>query len=154
MAYSQTGQPMAAMCISLGDYDNDGLLDLYISDFQGSSDHLWRNDGNGFFSEVSDSAGITVPTKTVLSFGGGFIDYDNDGWLDIFIANGHVYPEIEQASPVRLARRTDQQEAAEHQDECGDVDRYFEARAADQRISRQGDWGGKHKANDVGNDEQ
>jgi len=99
MAYSQTGQPMAAMCISLGDYDNDGLLDLYISDFQGSSDHLWRNDGNGFFSEVSDSAGITVPTKTVLSFGGGFFDYDNDGWLDIFVANGHVYPEVEQSFP-------------------------------------------------------
>src|SRR2546430_1082371 len=99
MAYSQTGQPMAAMCISLGDYDNDGLLDLYISDFQRSSDHLWRNDGNGFFSEVSDSAGITVPTKTVLSFGGGFVDYDNDGGLDIFIANGHVYPEVEQSFP-------------------------------------------------------
>jgi len=99
MAYSQTGQPMAAMCISLGDYDNDGLLDLYISDFQGSSDHVWHNDGNGFFSETSDSAGITLPTKTVLSFGGGFVDYDNDGWLDIFIANGHVYPEIEQGFP-------------------------------------------------------
>ena len=99
MAYSQSGQPLAAMCISLGDYNNDGLLDLYISDFQGSSDHVWRNDGSGFFSEASDSAGITIPTKTVLSFGGGFFDYDNDGWLDIFIANGHVYPEIEQSFP-------------------------------------------------------
>jgi len=48
---------------------------------------------------VSDQAGITVPTHDVLSFGGGFFDYDNDGWLDIFIANGHVYPEVEQASP-------------------------------------------------------
>ncbi len=99
MAYSQLGQPMAAMCISLGDYDNDGLLDLYISDFQANSDHVWRNEGKGFFSEVSDAAGITIPTRNVLSFGGGFFDYDNDGWLDIFIANGHVYPEIEQASP-------------------------------------------------------
>ena len=99
MAYSQLGQPMAAMCISLGDYDNDGLLDLYISDFQGNSDHLWRNEGKGFFGEVSDAAGITIPTRGVLSFGGGFFDYDNDGWLDIFIANGHVYPEVERASP-------------------------------------------------------
>ena len=99
MAFSSSGSLMAAMCISLGDYDNDGWLDLYISDFQGSSDHLWHNDGKGNFDEVSDEAGITGPTHNVLSFGGGFIDYDNDGWLDLFIANGHVYPEIEQASP-------------------------------------------------------
>jgi len=90
---------MAAMCISLGDYDNDGWLDLYISDFQRSSDHLWHNDGKEFFDEVSDQAGITRPTRDVLSFGGGFFDYDNDGWLDLFIANGHVYPEVEQATP-------------------------------------------------------
>ena len=99
MAFSASGSLMAAMCISLGDYDNDGALDLYISDFQGSSDHLWHNDGKGNFDEVSDEAGITGPTHNVLSFGGGFIDYDNDGLLDLFIANGHVYPEIEQASP-------------------------------------------------------
>jgi hypothetical protein len=99
MAFSASGSLMAAMCISLGDYDNDGWLDLYVSDFQGSSDHLWHNDGKGNFDEVSDEAGITGATHNVLSFGGGFIDYDNDGWLDLFIANGHVYPEIEQASP-------------------------------------------------------
>ncbi len=57
----------------------------------------WRH-GKGSFVEVSDQAGITVPTHDVLSFGGGFFDYDNDGWLDLFIANGHVYPEIEQGS--------------------------------------------------------
>ncbi len=99
MAYTASGGTMAAMCISLGDYDNDGLLDLYISDFQESSDHLWHNAGRGFLDEVSDVAGITQPTHDVLSFGGGFVDYDNDGWLDLFIANGHVYPEVEQASP-------------------------------------------------------
>src|ERR1700730_2776164 len=89
---------MAAMCISLGDYDNDGHLDLFISDFQDNSDHIWRNDGRGFFEEVSDAVGITEPTRHVLSFGGGFFDYDNDGWLDLFIANGHVYPEVEQSA--------------------------------------------------------
>jgi enediyne biosynthesis protein E4 len=99
IAFTTRGQAMAAMCISLGDYDNDGWLDLYISDFQKSSDHLWHNTGKGYFDEVSDEAGITVPTRDVLSFGGGFVDYDNDGWLDLFIANGHVYPEIEQVSP-------------------------------------------------------
>ena len=99
MAVTSRGTVMAAMCISLGDYDNDGHLDLYISDFQRSSDHIWHNDGKGFFDEVSDEVGITRPTRDVLSFGGGFFDYDNDGELDIFIANGHVYPEVEQATP-------------------------------------------------------
>jgi enediyne biosynthesis protein E4 len=99
MAFTGQGTAMAAMCISLGDYNNDGWLDLYISDFQGSSDHLWKNDGKGFFDEVSDHAGISMPTRAVLSFGGGFFDYDNDGWLDLFIANGHVYPEVEQVTP-------------------------------------------------------
>jgi hypothetical protein len=99
MAYTQNGSSMAAMCMSLGDYDNDGNLDLYISDFQLASDHVWHNDGKGFFVEVSDQAGITIPTRNVLSFGGGFFDYDNDGLRDIFIANGHVYEEVEQVSP-------------------------------------------------------
>ena len=99
MAYNAHGGTMAAMCISLGDFNNDGWLDLYISDFQRSSDHIWQNDGHGFFDEVSDQTGITRATHDVLSFGGGFFDFDNDGWLDIFIANGHVYPEVEQATP-------------------------------------------------------
>ena len=99
MALTSRGLAMAAMCISLGDYDNDGWLDLYISDFQKSSDHLWHNDGKGFFDEVSDEAGITGATRDVLSFGGGFVDFDNDGWLDLFIANGHVYPEVEEVTP-------------------------------------------------------
>jgi len=87
------------MCTSLGDYDNDGKFDLYMSDFQLASDHLWHNDGKGFFQEVSESAGIREPTRNVLSFGGGFFDYDNDGWLDLFIANGHVYEEVEKTTP-------------------------------------------------------
>jgi enediyne biosynthesis protein E4 len=100
MAYNLDGKEMAAMCISLGDYDNDGWLDLYISDFQAVGDHLWRNDHRGHMHEVTGQAGIFLPTLNVLSFGGGFLDYDNDGWLDLFIANGHVYPEVE-SFPVR-----------------------------------------------------
>jgi enediyne biosynthesis protein E4 len=99
VAFTATGSTMAAMCISLGDYDNDGNLDLYVSDFQLASDHVWHNDGKGFFDEISDQAGITLPTHNVLSFGGGFFDYDNDGWLDLFIANGHVYEEVGSVSP-------------------------------------------------------
>ena len=99
MALTGNGGTMAAMCISLGDYDNNGTLDLYISDFQLASDHIWRNDGKGFFEEVSDEVGITAATRHVLSFGGGFFDMDNDGWLDLFIANGHVYEGVEKVFP-------------------------------------------------------
>lgn len=99
IARSANGNTMAAMCISLGDYDNDGLLDLYISDWQGSGDHLWHNDGDGFLEEVTDRAGLSAPTARFLSFGGGFFDYDNDGRLDLFIANGHVYQGVERTSP-------------------------------------------------------
>lgn len=90
---------MAGMCISFGDYDNDGQLDLFISDFQAAPNRIFRNDGKGNFDEVSDIVGIAEPTRNVLSFGGGFFDYDNDGWLDLFIANGHVYPEVDRALP-------------------------------------------------------
>ena len=99
MGLAGPGYAMAAMCIALGDYDNDGALDLFITDFQGNSDHLWHNDGKGSFDEVSDRAGISAPTRGLLGFGCGFFDYDNDGWLDLFAANGHVYPEVEQVSP-------------------------------------------------------
>ena len=98
MAFTEEGNAMAGMCVSLGDYDNDGNLDLFITDFQMMSDHLWHNNGRGYFDEVGDRAGITGPTRQVLSFGGGFFDYDNDGWLDLFIANGSVYPEIEKVT--------------------------------------------------------
>jgi enediyne biosynthesis protein E4 len=88
IALTANGNPMAAMCMSLGDYDNDGFLDLYVSDFQGAGDHIWHNDREGFLEEISDRAGLTTATQGVLSFGGGFFDYDNDGQLDLFIANG------------------------------------------------------------------
>ena len=95
IALMADGAAMAAMCISFGDYDNDGQMDLYVSDFQDVSDHVWRNLGNGFFEEVTDRLAIAAPTRKVLSFGGGFFDYDNDGWVDLFIANGHVYEGVE-----------------------------------------------------------
>ncbi|MGI9072393.1 MAG: CRTAC1 family protein [Bryobacteraceae bacterium] len=99
IALTANGNPMAAMCMSLGDYDNDGFLDLYVSDFQGAGDHIWHNDREGFLEEVSDRAGLTTATQGVLSFGGGFFDYDNDGRLDLFIANGHVYQGVEKTAP-------------------------------------------------------
>ena len=99
MALTPNGLEMAAMCISLADFDNDGGLDLYISDFQGVPNRVWHNEGKGIFEDVTDSVGIADATRRVLSFGGGFFDFDNDGWQDLFIANGHVYPEVERVTP-------------------------------------------------------
>ena len=106
IALTANGNPMAAMCMSLGDYDNDGFLDLYVSDFQGAGDHIWHNDREGFLEEVSDRAGLTTATQGVLSFGGGFFDYDNDGRLDLFIANGHVYQGVEKTAPNVIKSRS------------------------------------------------
>jgi hypothetical protein len=95
---NEDGRPMAAMCLSIGDYDNDGLLDVYVSDFQDIPHHLWHNLGDGMFEEVSRKAGIATITARFLSFGGGFTDFDNDGWVDLFIANGHVYQGVENST--------------------------------------------------------
>jgi enediyne biosynthesis protein E4 len=107
MALTADGNAMAGMCVALGDYGNDGHLALFITDFEPLSDHLWRNDGKGHFDEVSDAAGITAPTRNVLSFGCGFFDYDNDGWLDLFVANGHISAEIAKVSPQMTYRQLD-----------------------------------------------
>ena len=98
MGLNEDGGGMAAMCLSLGDYDNDGLLDLYVSDFQTKGDHIFHNLGGGVFDEVTRKAGIGEITPKFLSFGGGFLDFDNDGWLDLFIADGHVYQGVEQST--------------------------------------------------------
>src|SRR5581483_11577292 len=98
IAFAQDGATMAAMGIDLGDYRNEGKPGFFVADFSKRPDHLWRNLGNGFFQEVSTPAKIADPTFPTLGFGAGFFDYDNDGWLDIFVANGHVYPEVEQGT--------------------------------------------------------
>ncbi|MBV9266180.1 MAG: CRTAC1 family protein [Acidobacteriaceae bacterium] len=97
VATNEDGGTMAAMCLSLGDYNNDGFLDLYVSDFQDQGDHIWLNTGHGRFEEVTRRVGIAPISTQYLGFGGGFFDYDNDGWLDLFVANGHVYQGIETA---------------------------------------------------------
>ena len=102
VAVSAEMSTMAAMGVDFGDYRNDGRLALFVADFQEKPNHLFENDGAGLFTEVSDAAGIGQPSVDFLKFGGGFVDYDNDGWLDLFWANGHVYPEIDKLNgPTR-----------------------------------------------------
>ena len=95
-AVNGDGREMASMGIAVGDYLNDGRLDLLNSNFSDDYKVLYRNDGDLNFSDVSYQAGIASATIPFLSWGVGFLDYDNDGWKDIFIANGHIYPQADQ----------------------------------------------------------
>lgn len=93
-AYSADGKPQSGMGTSVADYDNDGWLDIVKMSFSEDTATLYRNIGGGNFDDVTFPAGLGADTRQ-LRWGCGFFDLDNDGWQDIFVANGHIYPEIE-----------------------------------------------------------
>ena len=93
VAYSADGKPQAGMGVSAADYDCDGWFDIVKANFAGDTHSLYHNLGNMFFDDQTFQAGLGTNTR-FLSWGIGFIDYDNDGWADIFVCNGHVYPEV------------------------------------------------------------
>jgi enediyne biosynthesis protein E4 len=95
-ALSEEGRAQASMGIALGDYNRDGKLDLFVTTFSDDNKTLYRNDGEAAFTDVSFRAGLGIPTIPFLSWGTGFLDFDNDGLLDLFLANGHVYPIADQ----------------------------------------------------------
>ena len=93
-AYSIDGKPQAGMGVSAGDYDRDGWFDIVKTNFAGDTTTVYRNIGKATFDDVTFPAGLGMNTRW-LGWGVGFVDFDNDGWLDIFQVNGHVYPEVE-----------------------------------------------------------
>ena len=94
-ALNDDGREQAAMGIAVGDYNRDGRVDFYITNFSDDYNTLYRNDSDVAFSDVSSRAGIATLTIPFLGWGTGFLDYDNGGLLDIFVANGHVYPGVD-----------------------------------------------------------
>jgi enediyne biosynthesis protein E4 len=94
-ALNENGRETASMGIGIGDYQNNGLLDVYNTTFSDDYNPLYRNDGNANFTDISYQMGIAEPTIPFLGWGNAFLDYDNDGWKDIVISNGHVYPAVD-----------------------------------------------------------
>ncbi|HEV2275336.1 MAG TPA: CRTAC1 family protein [Acidobacteriaceae bacterium] len=93
-ALSEEGLEQSGMGVAVGDYDCDGWFDIFKTNFSDDASDLYRNTGNGAFSDVTFASGFGANTHYV-GWGCGFIDYDNDGWPDILQVNGHVYPEVD-----------------------------------------------------------
>jgi len=91
---SGDGQELGSMGVDLGDYLHNGRLSVFVTEFVDQSDTLYRNNGDGF-ADVSSNAQIAQPSHPYVGWGTGFFDMDNDGWLDVFVANGHVYPQVD-----------------------------------------------------------
>jgi len=98
VAYNDDGLEQASMGVDAGDFDNDGRLDLVVTNFERDTNELYRNLGGGQFRDVTMSSGIGPPSFLLLGWGVGFADFNNDGLADLFVANGHVYPEVDGAA--------------------------------------------------------
>ncbi len=111
VAYNGDGLANGSMGIDAGDYDNDGDIDLWVSNFALEANCLMQNDGDGYFEDVTFDTNLADPSFYALGFGTRFIDYDNDGWLDLLVGNGHIWDNVKQidakqsyAQPVQLFR--------------------------------------------------
>jgi hypothetical protein len=93
VAYSADGKPQAGMGVAAADYNCDGRLDIVKTNFAGDTSSLYQNQGGSFFEDTTFQAGLGRNTR-FLGWGAMFVDFDNDGWADIFLCNGHVYPEV------------------------------------------------------------
>ncbi|HEX7330596.1 MAG TPA: CRTAC1 family protein [Pyrinomonadaceae bacterium] len=92
VALNENGREQAGMGLAVGDYDNDGRVDFHITNFSDDSNTLYHNDGDNSFTDLTFQAGLGEVSIPFLGWGTSFVDYDNDGWLDLFVVNGHVYP--------------------------------------------------------------
>ncbi len=95
-AFSNDGAEQASMGIAVGDYNHTGRPSLYVNNFENENPDLYRNDGDWNFTEQSFSSGLAVAALPWVKWGTAFVDLDNDGWLDLITATGHVYPQMDQ----------------------------------------------------------
>ena len=107
-AYSADGVAQAGMGVDAADYNNDGFLDLFVTNFSYETNTLYRNNGDGTFTDVSYKARLGEESYLSLGFGTGFFDADSDGYLDIFVANGHIFPNVERTTDVLSYKQPNQ----------------------------------------------
>ena len=94
VAFNEDGREQAGMGTTVADFNGDGRLDIFKTNFSDDTPTLYRNNGDGIFSDVTFAAGLGVHTQ-YLGWGTMFLDFDNDGWPDLILVNGHVYPEVD-----------------------------------------------------------
>jgi len=94
-ALNQAGRETASMGLAVGDYQNNGMLAVFNTTFSDDYKPFYRNEGDGNFTDISDQLGIAEISVPFLSWGDAFIDYDNDGWRDLLMSDGHVYPQAD-----------------------------------------------------------
>ncbi len=94
-AVAADGGEMAGMGVAVCDYNHTGRFSIHVTNFEDQNNSLYRNDGNLSFTEVSYAAAIGTATVPYLGWGTGCVDLDNDGWPDLFVVNGHVYPQVD-----------------------------------------------------------
>ena len=99
VAYNEEGLAESAMGADLGDYDNDGRLDIIVATYQWLANTLYHNDGDGFFTDLTFAAGLGVASVPYLGMTAAFVDCDNDGFLDVFVANGHLDENVAEYDP-------------------------------------------------------
>jgi hypothetical protein len=97
VSYSESGGEQGSMGVTWGDFDLDGRLDLFVTNFENEPNALYRNLGREGFVELTLAAKIGQPSRPYVGWGTAFVDFDNDGWPDLLVANGHVYPQLELA---------------------------------------------------------
>ena len=95
VSYSESGAEQGSMGVTWGDFDLDGKLDLFITNFENEPNALYKNLGEKGFIDVTLPSRIGQPSRPYVGWGTSFVDFDNDGWLDLLVANGHVYPQLE-----------------------------------------------------------
>ena len=108
IARNEHGDAESSMGIDTADYDNDGDFDVVLTHYQAETNTLYQNDGNGVFWDVTAQSRLSEPTLLPLAWGTGFVDFDNDGWLDLFFANGHLHDNIEALEEIGVYKQQNQ----------------------------------------------
>jgi hypothetical protein len=104
-AVNENGSEQGSMGVTVGDYDHDGKFDLFVTNFADEYNTLYHNDGRNSFTDLSYAAKVAAVSLPHVGWGTKFFDYDNDGWVDLFVANGHVYPQLPSYRQPRLLHR-------------------------------------------------